>query len=62
MKRDTTLFVPDLKVDMGGEETTYDTSDIYTGEIYGTLNTFLSLFFIVLGANQVFLNFGNQEG
>uniref|UniRef100_A0AAX7SZK9 Disintegrin and metalloproteinase domain-containing protein 10 n=1 Tax=Astatotilapia calliptera TaxID=8154 RepID=A0AAX7SZK9_ASTCA len=34
MKRDTTLFSPDLKVDVSGEEIPYDTSHIYTGEIF----------------------------
>uniref|UniRef100_A0A672IT36 Disintegrin and metalloproteinase domain-containing protein 10 n=1 Tax=Salarias fasciatus TaxID=181472 RepID=A0A672IT36_SALFA len=34
MKRDTTLFTPDLKVDVSGEEIPFDTSHIYTGEIY----------------------------
>lgn len=36
MKRDTTLFAQDLKVDVSGEEIPYDISHIYTGEIYGT--------------------------
>uniref|UniRef100_A0A672NW75 Disintegrin and metalloproteinase domain-containing protein 10 n=1 Tax=Sinocyclocheilus grahami TaxID=75366 RepID=A0A672NW75_SINGR len=35
MKRDTSLFAPDLKVEVSGEEIPYDTSHIYTGEIYG---------------------------
>ncbi|XP_057692077.1 disintegrin and metalloproteinase domain-containing protein 10-like [Corythoichthys intestinalis] len=39
MKRDTTLFAPDMKVDVSGEESTYDTSHIYTGEIYGEKGT-----------------------
>ncbi|XP_061773280.1 disintegrin and metalloproteinase domain-containing protein 10-like [Nerophis ophidion] len=39
MKRDATLFTPDLKVDVSGEESTYDTSHIYTGEIYGEKGT-----------------------
>uniref|UniRef100_A0A674E9W4 Disintegrin and metalloproteinase domain-containing protein 10 n=1 Tax=Salmo trutta TaxID=8032 RepID=A0A674E9W4_SALTR len=34
MKRDTGLFAEDLKVDMGGQEVIYDTSHIYTGQIY----------------------------
>uniref|UniRef100_A0A8C7Z4N3 Disintegrin and metalloproteinase domain-containing protein 10 n=1 Tax=Oryzias sinensis TaxID=183150 RepID=A0A8C7Z4N3_9TELE len=34
MKRDTTLFSPNLKVEVSGEEVPYDTSHIYTGEIY----------------------------
>uniref|UniRef100_A0A669BRN1 Disintegrin and metalloproteinase domain-containing protein 10 n=1 Tax=Oreochromis niloticus TaxID=8128 RepID=A0A669BRN1_ORENI len=34
MKRDTTLFSPDLKIDISGEEIPYDTSHIYTGEIF----------------------------
>ncbi|XP_013876959.1 disintegrin and metalloproteinase domain-containing protein 10 [Austrofundulus limnaeus] len=39
MKRDTLLFAPDLKVDVSGEEIPYDTSHIYTGEIYGEKGT-----------------------
>uniref|UniRef100_A0AAQ5YHF5 Disintegrin and metalloproteinase domain-containing protein 10 n=1 Tax=Amphiprion ocellaris TaxID=80972 RepID=A0AAQ5YHF5_AMPOC len=39
MKRDTTLFAQDLKVDVSGEEIPYDTSHIYTGEIYGEKGT-----------------------
>ncbi|KAJ8343526.1 hypothetical protein SKAU_G00308550 [Synaphobranchus kaupii] len=35
MKRDTSLFADDLKVEMSGEEMHYDTSHIYSGEIYG---------------------------
>jgi len=35
MKRDTTLFAQDLKVEVSGDEIPYDTSHIYTGEIYG---------------------------
>ncbi|TRZ00606.1 hypothetical protein DNTS_031644, partial [Danionella cerebrum] len=35
MKRDTSLFSPDLKVEVSGEEIPFDTSHIYTGEIYG---------------------------
>uniref|UniRef100_A0A8C5CWI7 Disintegrin and metalloproteinase domain-containing protein 10 n=1 Tax=Gadus morhua TaxID=8049 RepID=A0A8C5CWI7_GADMO len=34
MKRDTTIFAQDLKVDISGTEIPYDTSHIYTGEIY----------------------------
>uniref|UniRef100_A0A8C6PVL4 Disintegrin and metalloproteinase domain-containing protein 10 n=1 Tax=Nothobranchius furzeri TaxID=105023 RepID=A0A8C6PVL4_NOTFU len=39
MKRDTSLFAPDLRVDVSGEEVPYDTSHIYTGEIYGEKGT-----------------------
>uniref|UniRef100_A0AAY4B2G3 Disintegrin and metalloproteinase domain-containing protein 10 n=1 Tax=Denticeps clupeoides TaxID=299321 RepID=A0AAY4B2G3_9TELE len=39
MKRDTKLFSHDFKLDMSGEETDYDTSHIYTGEIYGEQGT-----------------------
>uniref|UniRef100_A0A673J0G4 Disintegrin and metalloproteinase domain-containing protein 10 n=1 Tax=Sinocyclocheilus rhinocerous TaxID=307959 RepID=A0A673J0G4_9TELE len=39
MKRDTSLFAPDLKVEVSGEEIPYDTSHIYTGEIYGEKGT-----------------------
>ncbi|XP_030622036.1 disintegrin and metalloproteinase domain-containing protein 10 [Chanos chanos] len=35
MKRDTALFSPDIKVEISGEEIPYDTSHIYTGEIFG---------------------------
>ncbi|KAJ8272380.1 hypothetical protein COCON_G00112390 [Conger conger] len=35
MKRDTSLFSSDLKVEMSGEEMPYDTSHIYTGDIFG---------------------------
>ncbi|XP_061077090.1 disintegrin and metalloproteinase domain-containing protein 10-like [Conger conger] len=35
MKRDTSLFAEDFKLEVSGEETHYDTSHIYTGEIYG---------------------------
>lgn len=37
MKRDTQLFAEDLKVDVSGEEVPYDTSHIYTGELYGNI-------------------------
>uniref|UniRef100_A0A8C5FDT7 Disintegrin and metalloproteinase domain-containing protein 10 n=1 Tax=Gadus morhua TaxID=8049 RepID=A0A8C5FDT7_GADMO len=39
MKRDTTIFAQDLKVDISGTEIPYDTSHIYTGEIYGEKGT-----------------------
>lgn len=45
MKRDTSLFAQDLKVDVSGEEIPYDTSHIYTGEIYGTASFCISTFF-----------------
>ncbi|KTF89384.1 hypothetical protein cypCar_00045382 [Cyprinus carpio] len=35
MKRDTRLFSDDFKLEMSGQELDYDTSHIYTGEIYG---------------------------
>ncbi|GAA6230881.1 disintegrin and metalloproteinase domain-containing protein 10 isoform X1 [Lates japonicus] len=35
MKRDTTLFSPDLIIDVSGEERSVDTSHIYSGEIFG---------------------------
>lgn len=35
MKRDTRLFSEDFKLEMSGQEMDYDTSHIYTGEIYG---------------------------
>ncbi|XP_058637986.1 disintegrin and metalloproteinase domain-containing protein 10 isoform X2 [Onychostoma macrolepis] len=39
MKRDTSLFAPDLKVEVSGVEIPFDTSHIYTGEIYGEKGT-----------------------
>ncbi|KAK2913794.1 hypothetical protein Q8A67_002193 [Cirrhinus molitorella] len=39
MKRDTSLFAPDLRVEVSGVEIPYDTSHIYTGEIYGEKGT-----------------------
>ncbi|XP_071387753.1 disintegrin and metalloproteinase domain-containing protein 10, partial [Centroberyx affinis] len=39
MKRDTTLFSPDLIVEVSGEKTPVDTSHIYTGEIFGERGT-----------------------
>lgn len=47
MKRDTTLFAQDLKVDVSGEEIPYDTSHIYTGEIYGTASLCISVVFFM---------------
>uniref|UniRef100_A0A8C2FEG3 Peptidase M12B propeptide domain-containing protein n=1 Tax=Cyprinus carpio TaxID=7962 RepID=A0A8C2FEG3_CYPCA len=35
MKRDTRLFSEDFKLEMSGEQLDYDTSHIYTGELYG---------------------------
>ncbi|KAJ8249170.1 hypothetical protein GJAV_G00231920 [Gymnothorax javanicus] len=35
MKRDTSLFAKDFKLEISGEEMPYDTSHIYSGEIYG---------------------------
>uniref|UniRef100_A0AAY4DMV3 Disintegrin and metalloproteinase domain-containing protein 10 n=1 Tax=Denticeps clupeoides TaxID=299321 RepID=A0AAY4DMV3_9TELE len=34
LKRDTSLFAPDLKVEVSGKEIPYDTSHIYTGELH----------------------------
>lgn len=39
MKRDTNLFAQDLKVEVSGKEIPFDTSHIYTGEIYGEKGT-----------------------
>uniref|UniRef100_A0A6Q2XAJ1 Disintegrin and metalloproteinase domain-containing protein 10 n=1 Tax=Esox lucius TaxID=8010 RepID=A0A6Q2XAJ1_ESOLU len=39
MRRDTSLFSPDLKVEVSGEEIPYDTSHIYTGELFGEKET-----------------------
>uniref|UniRef100_A0A8C7NBF7 Disintegrin and metalloproteinase domain-containing protein 10 n=1 Tax=Oncorhynchus kisutch TaxID=8019 RepID=A0A8C7NBF7_ONCKI len=39
MKRDTSLFSPDLKVEVSGVEAPYDPSHIYTGEIFGEKGT-----------------------
>ncbi|XP_060770598.1 disintegrin and metalloproteinase domain-containing protein 10-like [Neoarius graeffei] len=35
MRRDARLFSEDFKLDVSGEEMAYDTSHIYTGELYG---------------------------
>ncbi|XP_046696079.1 disintegrin and metalloproteinase domain-containing protein 10 isoform X2 [Silurus meridionalis] len=39
LKRDTSLFAPDLKVEVSGDETPIDTSHIYSGEIFGEKGT-----------------------
>ncbi|KAG9489425.1 hypothetical protein GDO78_005414 [Eleutherodactylus coqui] len=39
MKKDTSLFSPDFKLEMGGETLPYDTSHIYTGQLYGEHGT-----------------------
>ncbi|KAI5626321.1 disintegrin and metalloproteinase domain-containing protein 10 isoform X1 [Silurus asotus] len=39
LKRDTSLFSPDLKVEVSGDETPIDTSHIYSGEIFGEKGT-----------------------
>uniref|UniRef100_A0A665VEE0 Disintegrin and metalloproteinase domain-containing protein 10 n=1 Tax=Echeneis naucrates TaxID=173247 RepID=A0A665VEE0_ECHNA len=39
MKRDTTLFSPDLVIEVSGEETPSDTSHIYSGEVFGEKDT-----------------------
>ncbi|XP_034413347.1 disintegrin and metalloproteinase domain-containing protein 10 isoform X2 [Cyclopterus lumpus] len=39
MKRDTTLFSPDLIIEVSGEEAPIDTSHIYSGEIFGEKGT-----------------------
>ncbi|XP_055049184.1 disintegrin and metalloproteinase domain-containing protein 10 [Misgurnus anguillicaudatus] len=39
MKRDTRMFSEDFKLEMSGQEMDYDTSHIYTGEIYGEQGT-----------------------
>ncbi|XP_068131621.1 disintegrin and metalloproteinase domain-containing protein 10 [Hyperolius riggenbachi] len=39
MKRDTSLFSPDFKLEMDGETIDFDTSHIYTGQIYGEQGT-----------------------
>lgn len=39
MKRDTSLFSDDFKVEVSNQVIDYDTSHIYTGHIYGKCNT-----------------------
>ncbi|XP_062417754.1 disintegrin and metalloproteinase domain-containing protein 10 isoform X2 [Pungitius pungitius] len=39
MKRDTTVFSPDLIIEVSGEETPIDTSHIYSGELFGEKGT-----------------------
>ena len=38
MKRDTSLFSDEFKVETSNKVLDYDTSHIYTGHIYGKLN------------------------
>lgn len=40
------MFAEDLKVEVSGEEIPYDTSHIYTGELYGNIWTVLFLFIL----------------
>ncbi|XP_068174199.1 disintegrin and metalloproteinase domain-containing protein 10-like [Antennarius striatus] len=39
MKRDASLFSPDLIIEVSGEETPIDTSHIYSGEVFGEKGT-----------------------
>ncbi|XP_068430548.1 disintegrin and metalloproteinase domain-containing protein 10 isoform X2 [Clinocottus analis] len=39
MKRDTTIFSPDLIIEVSGEEAPIDTSHIYSGEVFGEKGT-----------------------
>ncbi|XP_045888845.1 disintegrin and metalloproteinase domain-containing protein 10, partial [Micropterus dolomieu] len=39
MRRDTTLFTPDLIIEISGEEAPIDTSHIYSGEVFGEKGT-----------------------
>ncbi|XP_044135639.1 disintegrin and metalloproteinase domain-containing protein 10 [Bufo gargarizans] len=39
MKKDVSLFSPDFKLEMGGETLPYDTSHIYTGQLFGEHGT-----------------------
>uniref|UniRef100_A0A8C9U9C7 Disintegrin and metalloproteinase domain-containing protein 10 n=1 Tax=Scleropages formosus TaxID=113540 RepID=A0A8C9U9C7_SCLFO len=39
MRRDTNLFAKDFQLDMTGEDPHYDTSHIYTGQLYGEQGT-----------------------
>ncbi|XP_053317878.1 disintegrin and metalloproteinase domain-containing protein 10 [Spea bombifrons] len=39
MKRDTSLFAPDFKLEVGGEVVDHDTSYIYTGDLFGEQGT-----------------------
>lgn len=41
MTRDTSIFSPDLIVDVSGEEVAADMSHIYTGEIFGKLRHYI---------------------
>nr|XP_020024315.1 disintegrin and metalloproteinase domain-containing protein 10-like isoform X2 [Castor canadensis] len=46
MKRDTSLFSDEFKVETSNKVLDYDTSHIYTGHIYGKLKLHRTLFFI----------------
>lgn len=54
MKRDTTLFAQDLKVDVSGQEVPYDTSHIYTGEIYGQTVLCILIYLSILDLCLIF--------
>lgn len=43
MKRDTSIFSPDLIIEMSGEETPIETSHIYSGELFGKSSCFHTL-------------------
>lgn len=40
MKRETSIFSPDLIIEISGEDTPIDTSHIYSGEIFGKSSCF----------------------
>lgn len=45
MKRDTSLFSDEFKVETSNKVLDYDTSHIYTGHIYGKLDFYLTFDF-----------------
>ncbi|XP_055059047.2 disintegrin and metalloproteinase domain-containing protein 10 isoform X1 [Misgurnus anguillicaudatus] len=55
MKRDTSLFSSDFKVEVSGKEIPYDTSHIYSGELYGEKGT-LTHGSIIDGKFEGFIN------
>jgi hypothetical protein len=46
MKRDTSLFSDEFKVETSNKVLDYDTSHIYTGHIYGKLDFYLTYYLI----------------
>lgn len=55
MKRDTSLFSDEFKVETSNTVLDYDTSHIYTGHIYGKLNLKRTLFFNIFLHRKIYM-------